>query len=83
MDIQGFVLPNIAARVGDTVTWTNRDGVSHTTTSGSNGTFDGIGWNSPFLSFGQSFSHTFAGTGAFPYTCRVHPSMQGTVTVTV
>jgi plastocyanin len=74
------VLPTITVRVGDTVTWTNRDGVPHTTTSGSNGVFDGVGWNSPFLSFGQTFSHTFAAQGVFPYTCRVHSGMQGTVT---
>jgi plastocyanin len=30
---------------------------------------------------GETFSHTFSHTGTFSYTCRVHPSMTGTVSV--
>lgn len=80
-DIISFTLEPLAIDVGDTVTWTNRDGVSHTTTSGQDGVFDGSGWDSDFLSLDQSFSHTFDAPGTFPYTCRVHPSMNATVTV--
>ena len=74
-------MPNLTVTVGTTVTWTNQDGARHTTTSGQNGQFDDAGWNSPTLSRGESFSHTFDQVGTFAYTCKIHPSMNGTVTV--
>jgi plastocyanin len=62
--------------VGGTVTWTNDDsGLPHTATSA-----DG-GWNSETLQPGESFSFTFETAGTFDYTCNIHPSMSGTVTV--
>ena len=68
--------------VGDTVVWTNRDNaIMHTATSGTNGTSDG-GWDSGFMSTNETFSHTFAAAGTFPYTCIIHPFMNATMTVT-
>lgn len=63
---------------GTTVTWTNRDGPAHTTTS------DGIGamsWDSSALTQGQSYSVTFTHPGTFTYHCSFHPLMMGTVVV--
>ena len=80
-DIVNFILRSLTVGVGDRVTWTNRDGPPHTTTSGQNGVWDGVDWNSDFLSTDESFSRTFNSVGSFPYTCRVHPSMNATVTV--
>jgi len=80
--IRDFVLPTLTVSVGDTVTWNNQDSASHTTTSGTGGRFDNDGWNSPTLLTGGSFSHTFDRPGTFTYTCRIHPSMIGTITVT-
>ena len=80
--IKDFALPDLTVAVGTIVTWTNEDGAPHTTTSGQGGTFDDAGWNSASLSKGKSFSHTFDQVGTFPYTCRIHPSLSGTVTVT-
>lgn len=74
-------MPNVNVPVGGAVTWTNQDGVPHTTTSGKDGKFDGVGWDSPSLSTGLSFSHTFTQAGTFSYTCRIHPSLKGAVTV--
>ena len=56
--------PNpIDARVGDTITWTNRDSTPHTVTSGVNGQPDGSFDSSPnfnpLMAPGQTFSHTF------------------------
>ena len=79
--IVNFILPNLTVPVGTTVVWTNEDFLQHTTTSGTNGQFDGLGWNSPFLSKDETFSHTFNQKGTFSYTCRVHPALRGTVTV--
>ena len=86
-DIAGFTLPTLnlvgAATDGAMVTWTNRDGVTHTATSGTptnpTGEFD-----SGFLTTGQSHSFTFTKPGTFSYFCRVHPTtMRGTITVTL
>ena len=49
--------------------------------SGQNGQFAGPGWNSDQLLMGETFSHTFEQVGTFAYTCRIHPSMNGTVIV--
>ena len=78
--------PNpINAAVGDTVTWTNKDSTPHTVTSGTGGTPDGKfdsspGFN-PLLAPQQTFSHTFAEAGEFPYYCAIHPNIVGTVNV--
>ena len=79
--IASFTLPDLNVTLGTTVTWTNQDGAPHTTTSGQNGQFDGAGWNSDQLLMGQFFTYTFDQVGTFAYTCRIHPSMNGTVTV--
>ncbi len=79
VDIISFTFsPNeLTIRVGDTVRWTNRDSVNHTTTSD-----DGTTWDSDFLGKDQSFSFTFTSVGTFPYHCSPHPFMTGTITVT-
>jgi plastocyanin len=75
----------INAIVGDTVTWTNRDSQPHTITSGTGGTPDGNFDSSPnfnpIIQAGQTFSHTFAEAGEFPYYCALHPNQIGTVIV--
>jgi plastocyanin len=59
--------------VGSTVTWTNTDVVSHTSTS------DASGWNSGTIAPGGQFSFTFPTAGTFSYHCAIHPGMVGTV----
>ena len=70
-----FAPRTITVDVGDTVTWTNRDGVEHTATA-DDGAFD-----TGLLGRGQSGSHTFDQAGSFPYHCTPHPNMTGTVVV--
>ena len=79
--IQGFILPDLNITVDPTVTWTQRDNTPHTTTSGINGLFDDVGWDSDILGENETFSHTFNEEGTFPYTCLLHPYMSDTVTV--
>ena len=79
--------PNpIEANVGDTVTWTNRDSVPHTVTSGvspqPDGRFNSSPNFNPLLNPGATFSHTFTEAGEYPYFCAVHPNAVGTVIVT-
>ena len=80
-EILNFRLQDLNVADGTTVTWVNLDRAPHTSTSGVSPTQSGT-WNSAFLDQGQEFSFTFNQAGTFPYFCRVHPSMTGTVTVT-
>jgi plastocyanin len=38
-------------------------------------------WGSDTLQDGQSFSHSFAVAGLYPYSCSLHPGMAGVVVV--
>src|SRR5438045_998004 len=77
VNIQGsaFVPPTTTVRVGDTVSWTNRDAFSHTSTS------DTGAWNSDVIRAGSSFSFTFRAAGTFAYHCAIHAFMHGTIVV--
>jgi plastocyanin len=72
---RAFVPGDLSVAVGTTVTWTNTDSTSHTSTS------DVPGWNSGIVGSGRTFSFTFQAPGTFRYHCDVHPSMVGTVVV--
>lgn len=78
--IEGFKFnpASLVVKVGETVTWTNKDTAPHTVTiiSGVGETFD-----SGQLETGQTFSHTFSVAGAYPYKCSLHPGMRGSVIV--
>ncbi len=65
----------VEIRVGDTVTWTNRDSVAHTATA-RNGSFD-----TGLLAEGESGSVRFTAAGTYRYLCTPHPDMTGTVVV--
>ena len=79
-DIRNFKHETLTVQVGETVTWTNRDGPPHTSTSGEPGALTGL-WDSDSLRTDKSFSFTFAEAGSFPYFCSIHPSMRGVVNV--
>jgi len=68
---------SLRIKQGDTVKWTNQDGVQHDVV-----VTDGPGhFRSPLLSKGQSWSHTFKTAGNYSYTCSLHPDMRGSVSV--
>jgi plastocyanin len=71
--------PNpITVSKGTTVTWTNNDTAPHTATAASGSfTFD-----TGRLANGASKAITFNTPGTFAYTCTIHPSMKGSITVT-
>src|SRR5688572_6350272 len=73
VDIRGFTFSprTVEIRVGDTVTWTNRDGVAHTATA-QNGSFD-----TGLLEEGESGSVRFRSAGTYRYVCTPHPQMTG------
>lgn len=69
-----FSPAEVTIKAGETVTWTNNDGVAHTVT--------GADFDSGSLAPGKTFSHTFPTAGSFDYKCTIHPSMSpGKVTV--
>jgi plastocyanin len=57
------------------VVFANQDGVTHTVTSDS-GSFD-----SGNISPRAAVQITFPSAGSYPYHCKIHPSMRGTVNV--
>jgi plastocyanin len=76
VSIQGFAYAPtpLTIRVGDTVTWTNKDAAQHSARFAGRGT--------AVLSQNQSGSLTFTAAGTFNYDCAVHgAAMQGTVIV--
>ena len=70
---RAFNPAQLSVAVGTTVTWTNTDAVSHTSTSDANA------WNSGTVAPGGQFSFTFPTAGTFSYHCAIHPGMVGTV----
>ncbi len=70
-----FAPDDLTVDAGTTVTWTNTDGVAHTSTS------DVSGWDSGVVAPGGQFSRTFQTAGTFRYHCAIHPGMVGTVVV--
>lgn len=75
--IQGMAFdpPTITVNEGTTITWTNKDAITHTVTSDS-GLF-----NSGNIAASGTFTHMFATAGSYPYHCSIHPYMTATVVV--
>lgn len=73
--IQGLAFnpSSITVAANTTVTWTNKDAVSHTVT-GNTGLFD-----SGLIGPNGTFSFKFTAAGNYPYHCTPHPTMTATV----
>lgn len=71
-----FDPPTVTVEVGDRVTWRNAAGDPDHTATSDTGT-----WDSGDIKPGGSRTVTFATAGRFPYHCRYHPIMRGTVVV--
>ena len=77
IDNFAYVPPSLSVASGTTVTWTNDDDVQHTVSADDGHTFD-----SSAFGHGQRFQFTAGAPGTYSYTCRIHPFMHGTLTVT-
>lgn len=70
-----FSPSDLTVKVGDTVTWINRDPFPHTATA-DRGQFD-----SRAIEPGQSWTFTLKKAGSLSYGCTYHPTMKGTLRV--
>jgi plastocyanin len=68
-----FSPSEVTVSVGDTVTWTNTSDEDHSVRGGPFG--------SAVLHPGNHYSFTFSRAETVKYTCDIHPTMKGTVTV--
>jgi amicyanin len=65
----------MTVKAGTVVTWTNHDDIPHNVVSTEKK------FSSPVLDTDQAFSFRFTEPGSYPYFCRIHPMMTGTVVV--
>ncbi|MEO7294767.1 MAG: plastocyanin/azurin family copper-binding protein [Candidatus Limnocylindria bacterium] len=70
-----FDPPTLTIAPGETVRWFNDDALPHTVSA------DDGAWDSGNLASGQGFERRFDKPGSYPYLCRYHSGMAGTVEV--
>ena len=75
IDNFAFAPAALTVTAGTTVTWKNEDDSPHRI-GDKNGTF-----KSAALDTDDTFSHTFAAPGEYPYICTIHPYMVGKIIV--
>ncbi len=68
-----FVSRTALINAGMTVMWVNQDNTDHQIKSAA--------FSSPVLKPGDTFSYTFDNVGVYEYTCSIHPTMAGTISV--
>jgi plastocyanin len=71
-----FEPQNVAAKVGQTIRWTNDDSVAHNVKAQS-----GAGFSSDTLSKGDTFEFNVKTAGTINYVCTIHPGQKGTISV--
>ena len=69
-----FAPAELKVKVGDTVTWTNRDDIPHTVVSAGK-------FRSKAMDTDNTFSFTFTSAGDYKYFCSLHPHMTGMIKV--
>jgi plastocyanin len=74
--IDNFVFEpkELSLKVGQTVTWTNRDDIPHTVVCAGK-------FRSKTMDTDGTFTFTFTTAGEYKYFCSLHPHMQGVVKV--
>ena len=65
----------ITVKVGQPVTWTNKDGAPHNVVSDSAPNGEKI--HSPDMANGATFTFTPSAAGTIVYECSIHPQMTG------
>ena len=71
----------ITVTVGTTVVWRNEDSFAHTVTSGTRDNPTDLFDSGNVSGGGGTFEFTFEEPGTYPYFCKIHPGMNGTIIV--
>ena len=77
--IGAYSPPTVTVTTGQTVKWVFQGPIPHTVTADDSSFSSGGVANG--LDNGQTYTHTFAAAGTYPYHCAIHPQMHGTVVV--
>ena len=72
---------DITIAAGSTVTWVNNDSVGHTVTNGENGVAAADAAFDDALADGGTFEFVFDTPGVYQVTCRIHSTMNLTISV--
>lgn len=89
MQLIAYKPGSLTVKVGDTVTWQQKDAGAHTVTSGTvvqggsgvTETPDGT-FSSGDIATGDAYEFTFDKAGTYPYFCEIHPAtMRGQIDV--
>ena len=75
IDGTAFQPATLTVKVGDSVTWVNKDPFPHTVTSAAGG------FDSHEIAPGKSWKYTATKKGEFAYICIFHPTMKATLKV--
>jgi plastocyanin len=75
INMNSFSPSSLTVTAGTTVVWQNQDAITHTVTSNT-GVFD-----SGNMGKNDKFSYTFSTVGTYPYHCKIHSGMTGTIIV--
>ncbi|QBC33638.1 cupredoxin family copper-binding protein [Pandoraea sp. XY-2] len=75
IDSMQYAPPDLTVKVGETVMWVNHDPYPHTVSAQSGG------FDSKDIAPGESWRFTATRKGSFPYFCRFHRTMKGTLRV--
>jgi len=70
-----FSPPSLTIKRHDQVQWNNQDEETYQ--------IKGEGWESPPIRPGRNFTQAFKEVGTFPYSCTLHPEVEGTIIVVV
>jgi len=72
---RAFSPANLKIKKGESITWKNNDNMDHTVDA------DDGSFSSGNLKSGKTYKYTFKKAGKYPYSCRLHPRMKGTIVV--
>ena len=72
---------DITIAAGSTVTWVNNDSVGHTVTNGENGVPASDALFDESVADGGTVEFTFDTPGVYQVTCKIHSTMNMTITV--
>ncbi len=81
IESMAFQTPEVKCKVGDTVTWSNKDGIAHNVHFRQGPMKGNPKAQGKMLNTGEKYSVKFLQAGDYSYVCTPHPMMKGKVIV--